>query len=117
MARRLAEAEVPLITVFWNHSGRGQDTRPGQIDSYGWDTHNDIFSVYRDHLLPRFDQSLSALLRDLEERGPARSDPRRLHGRIRPRPAGSPSKPDSTAPRPAASTGPACTPSSWPAPA
>ncbi len=69
MARRLAEAEVPLITVFWNHSGRGQDTRPGQVDSYGWDTHNDIFSVYRDHLLPRFDRSLSALLLDLDGRG------------------------------------------------
>ncbi len=69
LARRLAEAEVPLITVFWNHSARGQDTHPGEIDQYGWDTHNDIFEIYRDHLLPRFDQSVSALLDDLQQRG------------------------------------------------
>ncbi len=69
LARRLAEAEVPLITVFWNHSARGQDKHPDEIDTYGWDTHNDIFSVYRDYLLPRFDQSLSALLEDLDDRG------------------------------------------------
>ncbi len=69
LARRLAEAEVPLITVFWNHSARGQDKHPDDLETYGWDTHNDIFSVYRDHLLPRFDQSVSALLEDLDERG------------------------------------------------
>jgi hypothetical protein len=69
LARRLAEAEVPLITVVWNQSARGQDTHPDDADAYGWDTHNDIFSVMRDRLLPRFDQSFSALLEDLEARG------------------------------------------------
>jgi hypothetical protein len=69
LARRLAEAEVPLITIFWNHSARGQDKHPGDVDAYGWDTHNDLFAVYRDHLLPRFDQSVSALLEDLDGRG------------------------------------------------
>jgi hypothetical protein len=69
IARRLAQAEVPLITVFWNHSARGQDKHPDEVDSYGWDTHNDLFSVYRDHLLPRFDQSFSMLLEDLEDHG------------------------------------------------
>ncbi|MEO6810122.1 MAG: DUF1501 domain-containing protein, partial [Isosphaeraceae bacterium] len=69
LARRLAEAEVPLITVVWNHSGRGQDLRPDDPDAFGWDTHNDIFNVMRDHLLPRFDQSVSALLDDLDARG------------------------------------------------
>jgi hypothetical protein len=69
LARRLAEAEVPLITVFWNHSARGQDKHPGDVDAYGWDAHNDIFEVYRDHLLPRFDRGVSALLDDLEGRG------------------------------------------------
>ena len=68
MARRLAEAEVPLITVFWNHSGRGQDKRPGQIDSYGG-TRITTSSASTAHLLPRFDRSLSALLRDLESAG------------------------------------------------
>jgi Protein of unknown function (DUF1501) len=69
LARRLVEAEVPLITVVWNHSARGQDTRPDDDDACGWDTHNDIFVVMRDHLLPRFDRSFSALLEDLGERG------------------------------------------------
>ena len=69
LARRLAEAEVPLVTVFWNHSARGQDKYPDDVDSFGWDTHNDIFAVYRNHLLPRFDQSFSALLEDLDGRG------------------------------------------------
>ena len=69
LARRLAEAEVPLITVVWNHSARGQDLHPDDANTYGWDTHNDIFTVMRDHLLPRFDQSFSALLEDLDQRG------------------------------------------------
>ena len=69
LARRLAEAEVPLITVVWNHSARGQDTRPDNLDECGWDTHNDIFAVMRNQLLPRFDQSFSALLEDLDARG------------------------------------------------
>ncbi len=69
LARRLVEAEVPLINVIWNHSGRGQDTHPDDADAYGWDTHNDIFAVLRERLLPRFDQSFSALLEDLDARG------------------------------------------------
>jgi len=69
LARRLVEAEVPLVTVVWNHSARGQDTRPEDADAYGWDTHNDIFRVMRDQLLPRFDQSFSSLLEDLDGRG------------------------------------------------
>ncbi|MBI1347907.1 DUF1501 domain-containing protein [bacterium] len=69
LARRLVEAGVPWITVFWNHTGRGQDLAPDVTTEYGWDTHNDIFLSMRDRLLPRFDQSVSTLLRDLDERG------------------------------------------------
>lgn len=69
LARRLAEAGVPLITVVFNHHSRGQDTEPEDDDAYGWDTHNDIFDVMRSKLLPRFDQTVSALLDDLAERG------------------------------------------------
>jgi uncharacterized protein (DUF1501 family) len=68
LARRLAQAGVPLITVVWNHHNRGQDTQPDVDDMYGWDTHNDIFDVMRHRLLPRFDQTMSALLEDLEQR-------------------------------------------------
>ncbi len=69
LARRLVEAGVPLITVMWNHSNRGQDGSPGVTDQYGWDTHNDIFQALRVHLLPRFDESFSALIEDLDQRG------------------------------------------------
>jgi hypothetical protein len=69
LARRLAEAGVPLITVVWNHQNRGQDLRPEDDEYYGWDTHNDIFEVLQNRLLPRFDQSFSALLEDLSLRG------------------------------------------------
>lgn len=69
LARRLVEAGVPLITVFWNHNNRGQDIDPRNTDTYGWDNHNDIFDGLRTHLLPRFDQSFSALLEDLHHRG------------------------------------------------
>jgi hypothetical protein len=68
LARRLVEAGVPMITVMWNHSARGQD-KSTSTDEYGWDTHNDVFSALREHLLPRFDQSFSALLEDLHVRG------------------------------------------------
>ena len=69
MARRLIEAGVPLVTVMWNHNIRGQDKAPRETDQYGWDTHNDIFEALRVHLLPRFDESFSALLDDLDDRG------------------------------------------------
>ncbi len=69
LGRRLVEAGVPWVTVFWNHMIRGQDMTPTPEDEYGWDTHNDIFPSLKDHLLPRLDRSLSALLEDLEQRG------------------------------------------------
>lgn len=68
LARRLVEAGVPLVTVIWNHSNRGQD-HSDDPSEFGWDTHNDIFDVMKHHLLPRFDQSFSALLEDLDDRG------------------------------------------------
>lgn len=69
LARRLVEANVPWITVFFNHNARGQDDKPNETDSYGWDTHNDIFVSMKKHLMPRFDQGFSALLQDLQQRG------------------------------------------------
>jgi hypothetical protein len=69
LGRRLVEAGVPLVTVFFNHTIRGQDKDPAHTDSYGWDTHNDIFEALRQHLLPRFDHTFAALLLDLEQRG------------------------------------------------
>jgi uncharacterized protein (DUF1501 family) len=53
----------------WNHMIRGQDMTPTLEDEYGWDTHNDIFPTLKDHLLPRLDRTLPALLEDLRQRG------------------------------------------------
>ena len=69
LARRLVEAGVPYINVIWNHTNRGQDVDPTDTDVYGWDTHNDIFDALKDRLLPRFDESFSALIEDLDQRG------------------------------------------------
>jgi len=68
LARRLVAAGVPYINVIWNHSNRGQD-ESDDTDQFGWDTHNDIFTALRDRLLPRFDQSFSAFITDLDHRG------------------------------------------------
>jgi len=69
LGRRMIEAGVPLVTVFFNHGIRGQDDDPDNTDEYGWDTHNDIFGAMKNHLLPRFDASFACLLDDLEQRG------------------------------------------------
>ena len=69
LARRLVEAGVPYINVIWNQTNRGQDKEPDDTDSYGWDTHNDIFDSLQNRLLPRFDESFSAFIEDLDQRG------------------------------------------------
>ncbi len=69
LARRLVEADVPWVTVFFNQNARGQDVEPNNTDLYGWDTHNDIFVAMKNYLMPRFDIGFSALLEDLETRG------------------------------------------------
>jgi uncharacterized protein (DUF1501 family) len=57
LARRLVEAGVPLVTVNLSQNG-----------SAVWDTHGNNFTTLRQSLLPRFDQSFSALLEDLDDR-------------------------------------------------
>ncbi|MCE9606582.1 MAG: DUF1501 domain-containing protein [Planctomycetia bacterium] len=57
VARRLVEAGSRFVTVNW-------DTPSG----YGWDSHISS-NEQRDHLLPGLDQTLSALLADLHDRG------------------------------------------------
>ena len=61
LARRLVEAGVPLVTVYWNS--------PSLTTDQSWDTHLNAASRMRDHLLPAFDLAYSALLEDLAERG------------------------------------------------
>jgi hypothetical protein len=63
LARRLVETGVRFVTVYFAASigmGRGKG---------GWDTHNNNFKDLKNRLLPATDQTLSALLEDLDTRG------------------------------------------------
>jgi hypothetical protein len=66
LARRLVEAEVPFVTVFW----QGDDSLKKKCKSAGaWDTHGNNFNCLKEDLLPEFDQAFSALVEDLNQRG------------------------------------------------
>lgn len=66
LARRLVEAEVPFITVFWmENQGLAKKCR----SAGGWDTHGNNFNCLKEDLLPEFDRGFSALVGDLSERG------------------------------------------------
>lgn len=65
LARRLVEAEVPFVTVFWKENEEIMDKCKS---AGGWDTHGDNFNCLKDYLLPEFDQAFSALIADLDER-------------------------------------------------
>jgi len=58
LARRLVEADVPLVNVNYCHTPR---------DS--WDTHSDNFGKMRKSLAPTLDAALTALVLDLDDRG------------------------------------------------
>jgi hypothetical protein len=62
MARRLVEAGVPIVTVFWPNDGITN------VSVY-WDTHNRNFVDLKTRLMPPADQAFSALLDDLDARG------------------------------------------------
>ena len=68
LARRLVEAGVPFITVFWMGDEKASDQRKCASGG-GWDTHGNNFACLKDWLLPEFDQGFSALVADLAERG------------------------------------------------
>jgi len=58
LARRLVEAEVPLVTINWS-----------KLNTDQWDTHAQNYPTLRKKLLPPFDQGFAAFLQDLGERG------------------------------------------------
>lgn len=66
MARRLVEAGVPFVSVFWMESPKLNELCKS---GGGWDTHGNNFNCLRDHLLPEFDRGFSALIADLHARG------------------------------------------------
>ena len=65
LARRLVEAGVPFVQVNWSsHVEAEEDSGDG-----GWDHHYRNFQIMQDRHGPWLDQSLSALLEDLKQRG------------------------------------------------
>jgi hypothetical protein len=66
LARRLVEAGVPFVTVFWK-----EDPELDRLckSGGGWDTHGNNFGCLKDRLLPEFDRPFAALLDDLHQRG------------------------------------------------
>lgn len=66
LARRLVEAGVPFITVFWREN---EKIASKCKSAGGWDTHGNNFNCLREHLLPEFDRGFSALIEDLSARG------------------------------------------------
>jgi hypothetical protein len=61
LARRLIEANVSLVTVYWHYEG--------PADSPVWDTHQNNFAHCRNRLIPPTDQGVAMLLDDLARRG------------------------------------------------
>jgi hypothetical protein len=61
LARRLLEAGVALVTVYWHTEGPD--------DSPYWDTHQSNFAHLRHRLAPPADQAVATLLEDLSARG------------------------------------------------
>ena len=57
IARRLVEAGVPFVNVY-DYKQQGQN----------WDAHVNCESQHKNHLLPPADQSLAALIQDLDQR-------------------------------------------------
>jgi uncharacterized protein (DUF1501 family) len=58
LARRLAEAGVPIINVHFCRTPTGS-----------WDTHGQHFRQMKDWLCPTFDRAFAALVSDLDQRG------------------------------------------------
>ena len=68
LARRLVEAKVPFVTLYWMPD-RALAKKLKCASAGGWDTHGNNFQCLREMLLPEFDRCFSALLEDLNERG------------------------------------------------
>jgi hypothetical protein len=68
LARRLVEAGVPFVTVFWMPDKRAAEENKCS-SAGGWDTHGNNFHCLQRLLLPEFDRCFSALIEDLHSRG------------------------------------------------
>jgi hypothetical protein len=64
IARRLVEEGVRFVNVTWDLFWDRV-----QVDFDAWDTHTNNFAILRDNKLPGLDQTFSALMQDLHDRG------------------------------------------------
>jgi hypothetical protein len=64
IGRKFVERGVRFVNVTWEYFSQ----RLG-IPDFGWDTHEKNFVLLKDHFLPSLDQTYSALMQDLHERG------------------------------------------------
>ncbi len=62
LARRLVEAGVRFVTVYYSQSIGGKGNG-------GWDTHGDNFNQLKNRLLPVTDRTVPTLIQDLQARG------------------------------------------------
>ncbi len=66
LARRLVERGVRFVNVSWDNFRERFQFPPSQ---QVWDTHERNFPILRENHLPNFDQTYSALMEDLDQRG------------------------------------------------
>ena len=64
IGRKFVERGVQFVNVTWEYFSQ----RLG-IPDFGWDTHEKNFILLKDHYLPSLDQTYSALMQDLDDRG------------------------------------------------
>ncbi|MBI1312192.1 DUF1501 domain-containing protein [bacterium] len=70
LARRLLEAGARFVTVYWGKEEQDwADGKPPRLANNPWDTHRNHFPLVRESLVPRADQTLTALLADMHDRG------------------------------------------------
>lgn len=70
LARRLVESGCRFVTVYWGKEEQNwADGVKNRVANNPWDTHRNHFPLLKESLLPRADQTLSALLDDLGARG------------------------------------------------
>jgi hypothetical protein len=66
LARRLLERGVRFVNVSWDNFRERFELPPS---NQVWDTHERNFPILRDNHLPQLDQTWSALMEDLDQRG------------------------------------------------
>jgi len=68
LARRLVEAGARFVNVYFSATIGGQDTVKGGWDTHGFNGHK-MYPILKEYLIPVADQTLSALVEDLDGRG------------------------------------------------